>query len=217
MHPLQALRDAGTAVVSDVFDDLGRRPPVLHHAITPLRSGIAFAGPAYTIAGRSEDFDGGDRPKLRAIDEMPDGCVAVWAGTDIRGVCCFGDLLATSMQARGVAGVVVDGGVRDASFLSGMDLPVLARFRTPAQGIGRWKVTAVQEPVRLRGGIDDEVLVSPGDVVVGDDDGIVVVPTDLVDEVAARAAAWAEGEDEARDAIADGLPLLAALERFGHL
>ena len=210
------LRNAGTAVVSDVFDDLGRRPSVLHHDIAPLGAG-AFAGPAYTIEGRSEEFEGGDRPKLQAIDDMPDGSVAVWAGTDIRGVCCFGDLLATSMQARGVAGVVVDGGVRDASFLAGMDLPVFARFRTPAQGIGRWRVTAVQEPVRLRGGIDDEVVVVPGDVLVGDEDGIVIVPADLVDEVAARAAAWADGEEEARDAIADGLPLLAALERFGHL
>lgn len=217
MDPLQALRDAGTAVVSDVFDDLGRRPLVLHHDIAPLRPGVTFAGPAHTIAGRSEDFAGGDRPKLQAIDEMPEGAVAVWAGTDIRGVCCFGDLLATSMQARGVTAVVVDGGVRDAAFLAGMDLPVYTRFRTPAQGIGRWRVTAVQESVRVRGAIDDEVEIAPGDILVGDDDGIVVVPADLVDEVASRAAAWAAGEEEARDAIGDGMPLLTALERFGHL
>ncbi len=217
MDPLHALQDAGTAVISDVFDELGRRPPVLHHDIAPVRTGVAFAGPAYTIEGHSEAFEGGDRPKLKAIDDMPAGCVAVWSGTDIRGVCCFGDLLATSMQARGVAGVVVDGGVRDTAFLAGMDLPVYTRFHTPAQGIGRWKVTAVQEPVRLRGGIDDEVVVSPGDIVVADDDGIIVVPAELVDEVATRAAAWAETEVGARDAIADGLPLLAALERFGHL
>lgn len=217
MDTMQALREAGTAVVSDVFDELGQRPPVLDVDLQPLRTGHAFAGRAYTIAGRSRAFEGGDRAKLQAIDEMPEGCVAVWSGGDIRGVCCFGDLLATSMQARGVAGVVVDGGVRDSAFLTELGLPIHSRYRTPAQAIGRWQVVEVQGPVELPGAIDDRVRIAPGDAVVADDDGVVVVPVDLIGEVATRAAAWASGEEEARAQIAGGLPLLEALERFGHL
>lgn len=211
------LLDAGTAVVSDVFDILGHRPPVLHEDLVPLAAGARFAGPAYTIAGRTQKFEGGDPEKLGAIDAMPPGCVAIWAGQDIRGVCCFGDLLATSMQARGIAGVVVDGGVRDSAFLATLELPILARFRTPAQAIGRWKVTAVEEAIEMPGAIDDVVTVRPGDLIVVDEDGGVVVPLDLVEQIATRAAAWASGEEAARIDIAAGMPLLEALERHGHL
>lgn len=204
-------------MVADVFDDLGLRPPVLREDLVPLASGARFAGPAYTIAGRTQEFEGGDPEKLGAIDAMPRGCVAVWAGQDIRGVCCFGDLLATSMQARGIAGVVVDGGVRDSAFLATLELPILARFRTPAQAIGRWKVTAVEEGIEVPGAIDDVVTVHPGDLIVVDEDGAVVVPADLAEEVATRAAAWSSGEEAARVDIAGGMPLLEALELHGHL
>lgn len=212
-----AFKDAGTSVIADVLDERGLRPGVFHDDVLPLRKGVAFAGPAATIAGASEDYSGGDRRKLAAIDALTPGSVAVWAGGDIRGVCCFGDLLATSMQARGVAGVVVDGGVRDAAFLSGMDLPILARYVSPAQGIGRWRVTSVDGPVRVRGAIDDWVTVTPGDWIVADVDGALVVPQALAADVAEQTADWAGREGEARSAIAAGMPLLEALDRFGHL
>jgi 4-hydroxy-4-methyl-2-oxoglutarate aldolase len=214
---LDDLLEAGTAVIADVFDELGRRPPALANDLVAVGDNPGFAGPAFTVAGRSEEYEGADRPKLAAIDAMPAGSVAVWAGTDIRGVCCFGDLLASSMRARGVTGVVVDGGIRDAAFLERLDLPILARYRTPAQAIGRWRVTAVDEPISLRGAIDDHVTVAPGDVVVADADGAIVVPADLVDEVAQRAVEWARNEGPAREEIAGGLPLLEAIERYGHL
>src|SRR3569833_3010733 len=102
---LTTMLAAGAAVISDVFDSLGLRPPVLDTALFPTRGvGHSFAGPAYTITGESREWTtGGAREKLAAIDAMPPGGVPVWAGTDIRGVCCFGDLLASSMQARGCA------------------------------------------------------------------------------------------------------------------
>lgn len=217
MSDHERLLAAGTAVICDVFDELGHRPPALATDLAPIGHNPGFVGPAYTIEGRSEDYTGGDRRKLAAIDELPAGAVPVWAGTDIRGVCCFGDLLATSMRARGVAGVVVDGGVRDAAFLAELDLPILARFRTPAQAIGRWRVTRVQEPVQVPGAIDDHVTVAPDDVIVADADGVVAIPAGLLDEVSPRAIEWAAGEGPARDDIAAGMPLLDAIERYGHL
>ena len=216
---LKTLLDAGTAVVSDVFDSLGLRPPVLDTALSAVKgSGTAFVGPAYTVVGESREWaKGGDREKLAAIDAMTPGVVPVWAGTDIRGVCCFGDLLGSSMQARGCAGVVVDGGVRDTAYLRTLNMPVMARFRTPAQGIHRWKVTAAQVPVQVRGAIDDWVTVTPGDIVVADDDGVIVVPRGIVDDVAARVAEWSSTETVARQEILRGMRLLDALEKFGHL
>jgi 4-hydroxy-4-methyl-2-oxoglutarate aldolase len=215
---MELLLDAGTAVIADVFDSLGMLPPVLVDTIGPIAPRPRFAGPAYTITGCSvATAETGDRAKLAAIDGMSPGVVSVWAGTDINGVCCFGDLLAEAMNARGCAGVVVDGGVRDVGYLSELGLPVLARYRTPAQAIGRWKVTAHQVPVQVRGGLQEWVTVVPGDIVVADEDGVIVIPSGELQRVQNKVTEWAGTEETSRAAIRDGLPLLAALERFGHL
>jgi regulator of RNase E activity RraA len=213
----EALTQAGTAVIADVFDSLALTPPVLDNALTPIGAPVAFAGPAYTITGESVIYAGGDRPKLAAIDAMPPGVVALWASQDAKGVCCFGDLLATAMRARGVAAAVVDGGVRDAAFLATCGLPVVSRYRTPAQGIGRWRVTASQVPVQVRGALTEWLTVTPGDLVVGDADGVILIPAGLLEKVTAKVIAWSNSESAARAEIAEGLPLLAALAKFGHL
>jgi regulator of RNase E activity RraA len=214
----KTLLGAGTAVVADVFDSLGRTPAVLVETIDPITPDEGFVGPAFTIGGEQVPSSStGDRAKLAAIDEIPRGAVPVWAGNDIRGVCCFGDLLAEAMQARGAAGVVVDGGVRDVAYLRQMGLPVRARFTTPAQAIGRWRVTAHQEPVLVRGAIEDWVKVTPGDIVVADADGVVLVPTADLDLVVGIIRDWAATEQQSRAAIRDGMPLLTAIEKFGHL
>ncbi|MGA8938991.1 MAG: RraA family protein [Acidobacteriaceae bacterium] len=214
---LEALKAAGTAVISDVFDSLQRTPPVLDNSLRPIGNAVAFAGPAYTITGESASFTGGDRLKLAAIDNMPVGVVAVWASLDAKGVCCFGDLLASAMRARGCAAAVVDGGVRDTAFLTEFGMPVVARYQTPAQGIGRWRVTASQVEVRVRGALEEWLIVQPGDVVVGDADGQVVIPQLLVEEITARVIEWSRLETGARAEIIAGLPLLKALEKYGHL
>ena len=216
---LSSLIEAGTAAVSDVFDVLGLLPKVVDNSLVFMGGGSCrFAGPAYTIQGESFRWDGGgDRAKLGAIDHMPEGVVAVWAGGDIRGVCCFGDLLATAMQARGIAGSIVDGGIRDSAFLKNLALPVMARYRTPAQAIGRWRVTARQVPVQVRGALEDWITIKPGDILVADEDGVVVVPRDDLDQVLERVLTLSTKDSLARQDIAAGLPLLQALDKYGHL
>ena len=132
----------------------------------------------------------------------------------------FGRLLRVTLfgesHGEGV-GVVVDGGVRDVAYLQELGLPLLARYRTPVQAIGRWRVTGHQVPVQLRGALSDWVTVQPGDIVVADEDGVIIVPAALLTEVAKRVADWAKTETGARADIGNGLPLLAALEKYGHL
>jgi regulator of RNase E activity RraA len=213
------LLEAGTAVVSDVFDTLGLAPPILHTSLFAIKGvGHGFAGPAYTVTGENHQWSGsGDRVKLGAIDAMPEGVVALWAGNGVEGVCCFGDLLASAMQARGVKGVVVDGGVRDTAFLRGCKMPIVARYRTPAQAIGRWRVTAKQTPVQVRGGLAESLTVNPGDAIIADDDGVIVVPEQMVASVVGKVIEWAKTETTSRDEIQRGMPLLTALEKYGHL
>jgi 4-hydroxy-4-methyl-2-oxoglutarate aldolase len=216
-HSFEALTSAGTAVISDVFDSLGLTPPVLDNDLRPIGSSSVFAGPAYTITGESIVFEGGDRAKLAAIDNMPADVIALWSSMDAKGVCCFGDLLASAMRARGCTAAVVDGGVRDTSFLASCGMPVVARYQTPAQGIGRWRVTASQIPVRVRGALQEWITVDPGDIVVGDADGVIAIPQHLLQEVTARVIEWSRSEGGARQEIMAGLPLLAALAKYGHL
>jgi 4-hydroxy-4-methyl-2-oxoglutarate aldolase len=217
MSDLEILKTAGTAVVADVFDSLGLLPPVLDNKLSSIGDSLAYAGPAYTISGETQTFSGGDRAKLEAIDRMPVGVVALWASNDAKGVCCFGDLLASAMKARGCAAAVVDGGVRDTAFLRTLGMPVAARYRTPAQGVGRWKVSAAQVEVRVRGALTEWISVSPGDTVVGDPDGVIVIPQRLLPEVVTKVAEWAQSDTSARDEILKGLPLLEALAKYGHL
>lgn len=220
MNPeLIQLLEAGTAAISDIFDAMDQMPLVIDNSLTFVGEGSCrFAGPAYTIEGESFRWSqGGDRAKLEAIDLMPEGVVAVWAGTDIRGVCCFGDLLATAMKARGIAGALVDGGVRDTSFLKKLGLPVMARYKTPAQAIGRWHVISRQVAIQVRGALEDWITIKPGDIIVADEDGAVVVPQGSLDHVSKRVSVLAKEESDARRNIRDGLPLLEALQKFGHL
>jgi 4-hydroxy-4-methyl-2-oxoglutarate aldolase len=210
---------AGTAVIADVFDAMKQVPLVVDNRVSCISGGeCRFVGPAYTITGKSFRWSGsGDRAKLEAIDLMPEGVVAVWAGTDIRGVCCFGDLLATAMKARGVGGVVVDGGVRDTAFIRDLGLPVMARYRTPAQAIGRWQVSSRQVPIHVRGAIEDWITICPGDIIVADEDGIVVVPLDSLNQVLKQVLAASSKDSHAREDIGRGLGLLQAIEKYGHL
>jgi len=216
---IQSLTEAGTAVISDVFDKMGHLPPVLDNSLVPIPGpGIRFAGPAYTITGESHRWSGkGDRAKLAAIDAMVPGVVPVWAGNDIRGVCCFGDLLSEAMRARGCAGVVVDGGVRDLAYLKTLELPMMVRYRTPAQAIGRWRVTDSQVVIRVRGALEDWVEVRPGDIVIADDDGVIILPAEMVNKIEAQVLEWAEKDSRARKDIRMGTPLLEALDKYGHL
>ena len=121
------------------------------------------------------------------------------------------------MQARGCAGVVVDGGIRDLAFLQTIKLPIMARYRTPAQAIGRWRVTESQLPIQVHGALEDSVSVSAGDIVVADDDGVIIVPTALLEIIAKKVVEVSKSESEARNEIRDGLPLLKALDKYGHL
>ena len=205
-----------TSNVADVLDQLGLPDQGLAPSFQPF-SGARLAGWAHPILGRMMPNDEiGDPAKMAACQQIGPGEVSVWAG-DGAGVCYFGELIALAMIERGSVGALVDGGVRDLRWLREYDFPVFARYRTPVQSIGRWRVTGSRIPVQLPGATSDTVAIRPGDFVLADDDGALVVPAERVEEVLTSAEALTRTEAQIRNALRSGLSLAECLERFGHV
>lgn len=177
-----------------------------------------LAGWAATIRGEMTPYSraGRDPRKMEACARLTPGSVSVWAGAG-EGVCFFGELIATGMVERGCVGAVADGGVRDLSRLRRLGLPVYARYRTPVQSIGRWRVTDDGAPVSLPGATTPTVEIRPGDFALGDEDGVVVVPAGVASEVLERAEQLGAREAQIRAELEQGLALADALARFGHV
>ena len=107
---------------------------------------------------------------------------------------------------------MIDGGCRDVRLIEAIGFPVFARFVTPEDSTWRWEVTATQEPITI-----GTVRVEPGDWVVGDEDGVVVVPATVAEDVLTAAEAKVGTENLVRDAVRDGMTPLEAYERYDLL
>lgn len=204
--------------VADALDQMGLPDQGLSPGFAPFPAGAGkLAGWAYTIQGQMTPYEGaGDPEKMAACEGLAADQVSVWSG-DGQGVCYFGELIALGMKERGCVGALVDGGVRDIRWLEHHKFPVYARYRTPIQSIGRWKVKAWQEPVYLAGATTARVVVKPGDFVLGDEDGVIVVPRDCAEAVLAEAERLTRREEELRAELAKGMGLNAALKKYGHV
>ena len=201
-----------TAALADVLDARGYRDQTLPPSIRPLSNETTLAGPAFTVRGRPAertDYDAALRKVLAMLGEVPPGHVAVYAcEQDV--AAHLGELSVTSLKARGVAGCVLDGGCRDVPFVLEEGFPVFCRFVTPEDSTRRWELEATQVPITI-----GRVEIEPGDWVVGDDDGVVVVPQAIAESVLAEAEEKAGTESEIRAAVRQGMLPLEAYERYG--
>jgi regulator of RNase E activity RraA len=206
-----------TTTVSDVLEQVGLRDQALSTTLLPIDRGQPkLAGFAYTVRGQMMPYAGpGDPDKMAAIDGMRPGVVSVWAG-DAEGMACFGELLALAMKVRGCLGCVVSGGVRDADWIARHGVPVYAKYRSPVQSIGRWKVTGCEIPVVMPGATARRVEVAPGDFLLGDGDGVVVIPAVHIGFVLDEAEKITAREARIRGEIRDGAALDVVLGRYGR-
>jgi 4-hydroxy-4-methyl-2-oxoglutarate aldolase len=142
---------------------------------------MRLAGPAYPIEGRPDpapEYDTAIRKVPEMLGQVPPGHVAVYQTND-RSSAHLGELSVTSLKARACAGAVIDGGCRDVDLILREDYPVFTRYTTPQDCTYRWELVAHGDVTVTVG----EVGVAPGDYVVADADGIVVVPRDVLLEV----------------------------------
>lgn len=186
--------------VADVADEFDKRaivPPVLAKELRAIGRTQKFAGPAFCMEGRKLNAAGrlpmptGRDALYDSLDErVPPGAVLLYDTGGYEDAAVIGGGLALALQRRGVSGVIVDGLVRDAEEIEQSAIPVLARGYSAIRFVGRFSVTAVDAPIVLRG-LAGLVPAAPGDLVLADHDGAIVIPLALAGEIVAGAEAVA--------------------------
>ena len=203
-----------TSVISDSLDDLGFRDQAMRENIRPVLPEARLAGWARTMAC-VDIFHVMENPyamEIEAVDSMLAGEVAVVStGESVRNGP-WGELLSTASQARGARGAVVDGLIRDVRKIQEIGFPVFATGMKPVDSKGRGVMLDYNVPVMCGG-----ILVHPGDLVVADFDGIVVVPRSAVPETIHLATDKASRESNTRRELMEGALLGEVFAKYGVL
>ena len=202
------------AVVADVLDQLGYRHQTLDAAIRPLTSAQRVAGRVFSARAETVDAIPDEPYKLEmaAIDAMQSGDVLVCDVGFDRSCGFWGELLTTASMYKDVQGVVMSACTRDMWKIRDLDFPVFGIGYHPADSKGRTDIVEIDKPITI-GGVETK----SGDMILGDEDGTVIIPAEVVDETLKLAHEKISGENIVRDELARGMPITEAFAKYGIL
>jgi regulator of RNase E activity RraA len=211
---LASLRTLSAAVRSDVMDSLGLRDRAMRPFVRPLDESLVLVGrartglymPVYQVREGENPYE----VEIALVDDLKPGDVAVLAcGGPTDRIAPWGELLSTASRARGAAGCVTDGLVRDVRQIREMGFPVFHGGIGPLDTKGRARMMERDIPVDCGG-----VHVRSGDIVFGDVDGVAIIPQERAAEVIARAQEKVRGEDDTRGELEQGRRLAEVFAKY---
>ena len=204
------------AILSDVLDDLGITNQVMSIGMRPLDESLTLCGRARTGAYMEVPYlEEGINPyrlEIALVDDLCKNDVAVLSCGGSSRIAPWGGLLSTAAKARGSAGCVTDGYVRDIMEIRRLEFPVFAGGVAPLDSKGRGQIMSTDVPV-----ICDGVRICPGDLVVGNADGVVVVPQEHELNVMAKTLEKHIGEDNSINELRAGNYLRDVFDKYGIL
>jgi 4-hydroxy-4-methyl-2-oxoglutarate aldolase len=214
MSLIPALETLYSAVVADVLDKMGYRNQILSskiHALTPVER---VSGRVFTAQGAAISEIPAEPYKLEmeAIDTMQAGDVFVVDTGHNQESAFWGELLSTACMAKGVRGIVMSACSRDLWALNQMNFPVFGTGAMPADSLGRLDVVSIGEPITI-----DGVTTKNGDYILGDIDGVVIIPSEIAEEAIRLANEKVAGENTVRAELAKGVPVAEVFRRHGIL
>jgi regulator of RNase E activity RraA len=201
-----------TGAVHDVLRMMGHEHVALPSAIKSIAPGMKLAGPVWTVSGHLDRTKSRDETLLgwcTLLSKAPAGHVVVCQPNNHE-VALMGELSAQTLQARGVLGYVVDGGSRDTDLVLAQGFPVFCSFLTPSDIVERWIPDRYGEPVTI-----GTVTIATGDYLLGDRDGVVIVPRAFAEEVVAKTEDVVATESDMRRALIGGMDPVEAYNRYG--
>jgi regulator of RNase E activity RraA len=213
MALLERLDALYLAVVADCLDRVGVRSNLLAPHVKSLYPGAKLAGYALTVKVVAVETaparDDWYRGEMLAVDSQQPGDVMVVSTSS---GSYWGELLATASRFRGARGLVGDCYARDTAALIEMRYPTFVAGSLAYDSLGRIDVDGVDVPIECAG-----VRVHPGDLVIGDDDGVAIIPRAVAEQVVELAEEKVSGENLVRDRLAEGMPVSEAFRTYGIL
>jgi len=201
-----------TGAVHDVLRGMGHANCVLPTGIAPLDPGKKLAGEIYTVSGHIDQTRDPHDTLVQwtgLLSKAPSGKVLV-CQPNTHMVALMGELSAETLHHKKVRGYVVDGGCRDVEFILKIGFPVFCSFNTPADIVARWVPDRFGEPITI-----GTVTISSGDYILGDRDGVVVLPANIAGDVIAQTEKVVTTENKVRSAILSGMDPQEAYLKYG--
>lgn len=206
------LMNCYAAAVHDVLRGIGHTRCVLPPSIKPLDPTKKLTGEIYTVSGHVDMTRDPHETLVEwtgLLSKAPPGKVLVCQPNTYE-IALMGELSAETLHFKGVRGYVVDGGCRDTNFILELGFPVFCSFNTPKDIVGRWVPDRFGKPITI-----GEVTICSGDYLIGDRDGVVIIPSTIAEEVVTTTEAVMQTENKVRTAILSGMDPQEAYLKFG--
>jgi len=201
-----------TGAVNDVLREMCLPNQALLSSIVPLRDDMVVCGEAFTVKAVKDPTMGGEMEvRVELLDDIRPGHVVIWNANGDDHASHWGGVMTQASLKRGCRGAIIDGGIRDTKDILRQDFPIWYRYRTSNGALSHTKIVGYQVPIFV-----GDLMIKPGDILLADIDGGLVIPRNIAVEVLERAEQIERNEGEIKEWVAAGLSAEEILDRGGY-